>query len=259
MDFNELIREKFINIYNIDLSVSKNINIKDMIFPNYFNQKILNLNYENDYRAFEYCRIINKIFGFGKLSYYEIPEAKIEKNDIIFDCGANTGIFALYSAYKGKIVYAFEPSTLARHYLRHTQKYNQNIIIVPYGLSNENKKEYFNQADNPGASRLEEFKMPEYHKILYREKVDLLTIDYFVKMTGIVPDFIKMDIENGEMAALEGAIKTLKQYHPKCSISIHEDNIKNLEYIKSLFPFGYKFYIKEAEFYDTVLIGVYNE
>ena len=68
-----------------------------------------------------------------------------------------------------------------------------------------------------------------------------------------------MDIENGEMAALEGAIKTLKQYHPKCSISIHEDNIKNLEYIKSLFPFGYKFYIKEAEFYDTVLIGVYNE
>lgn len=258
MSFIEIVKEKFKQQYNIDLSQNKDIIINGMIFPNYFTKQILNLKFKKDYRAFEYCRIINKIFGFDNLSYYETPEVKIERNDVVFDCGANTGIFSLYGAYKGKQVYAFEPSTLIRHYLRNTQKYSNKITIMPFGLSNENKKEWFNQADNPGAARLEEFIIPDYHRILYREQVNLITIDNFVEKTGIIPNFIKMDIEDGELNAIIGAKRTLEIYHPKCSISIHEKNLKNIDYIKSLFPLGYKFNIKTEKFYDPLLIGVYN-
>lgn len=258
MWFIEIIIKKFKEIYNVDLEKQENINIKGMLFPNYCFKTILNLIGENEYRAFEYCRIINKIFGFDELSYYETPEVKIEKNDIVFDCGANTGIFSLYSAYKGKKVYAFEPGTLIRHYLRNTQKYSDKIIIVPFGLSNQNKKEYFIQTDNPGAARTQEFIIPNCHRILFKELINLITIDEFVEKTGIIPTFIKMDIEDGELNALKGAQKTLKKYHPKCSISIHEGNFRNTTYIKSLFPDGYKFNIKIKDYYDPLLIGVYN-
>ena len=259
MTFVEIVIKKFKELYNIDLEKQKDINIKGMIFPNYCTQAILNINGENEYRIFEYCRIINKIFGFGESSYYEIPEVKIEENDIVFDCGANTGIFSLYSAYKAKKVYAFEPGTLIRHYLRNTQKYSDKITIVPFGLSDKNKKEYFIQTDNPGAARAQEFIIPDCHRILFKELINLITIDEFVEKTGIIPTFIKMDIEDGELNALKGAQKTLKKYHPKCSISIHEENFKNTIYIKSLFPSGYKFNTKVEEYYDPLLIGIYME
>lgn len=257
--FTKEIINKFKNIYSINLDEGNEITIDNMLFPNYCNWKILNLNYENDYRDFEYCRIINKIFGVGyienQLSYYEIPEVKIDKNDIVFDCGANTGIFSLYASYKGAKVYGFEPGTLIRHYLKNTKNYNKNINIVPFGVSNENKKEIFFQTDNPGASRTKNFAIPPYHRILYKENIKLITIDSFVKQTNIIPTFIKMDIENGEIAALEGAKETIKNFYPKCAISIHDENLQKISYIKSLFPTDYKFYMrpKNEKFYDPIL------
>ena len=257
--FVDEIQNKFKNIYSIDLNNTKNIVIDNMVFPNYCVEKILNITYENDYRDFEYCRIINKIFGFNynqtKLSYYETPEIKIEKNDIVFDCGANTGIFSLYSAYKADKVYAFEPSTLVRHYLKNTQNYNSKITIIPFGVSNENKEDFFYQTDNPGAARFNGFEIPYYHRGLYREKAKLTTIDNFVNKTKIIPTFIKMDIEDGEVLALEGAKNTLQKYAPKCSISIHEINRDKIDYIKSLFPNNYTFYLKAEPHYDLLLLG----
>jgi FkbM family methyltransferase len=73
------------------------------------------------------------------LSYYENEYGYIKKGDIVFDCGSNLGIFAAYAASKGAYVYCFEPGTLVRHYLKETQKlYPNNIIIVPYGISDYN-------------------------------------------------------------------------------------------------------------------------
>jgi len=264
MDFVELVFDSFKKTYGIDLSKEKEINIDNMVFPNYCVQNILNLEYEKDYRDFEYCRIINKLFGFGylkeKTSYYEEEGViKIEPNDIVFDCGANTGIFSLYGAYKGKWCYAFEPSTLICHYLRNTQKYTNKISIVPYGLSNENKKEYFYQTDNPGAARFEEYHIPDYHKVLYRELNEVITINDFVRSTGAIPNFIKMDIEDAEVKAIEGAKETIKLYKPKCAISIHEANKDKFDYIKSFFPKEYKFVTKSAPFYDPVLLCYVGE
>ena len=141
MDFEELIVDKFKKLYKIDISKAKELEIKGMLFPNYFTNPVLDLGLERDYRPFEFCRIINKIFGFGELSYYEIPEVRLSEHDVVFDCGANTGIFSLYAAYKVSKVLAFEPSTLIRHYLKNTQNYNFKICSVPYGVSDINKEE----------------------------------------------------------------------------------------------------------------------
>lgn len=258
MNFEDEVINFFKDTYNIDLKEKNDVLLDNMLFPNYITQQILNID-QKGYTSFEYCRIINKIFGFNyvdsKLSYYENNKVKINSDDIIFDCGANSGIFSLYGAYKGKKVYAFEPMTLIRHYLKNTQRYNDKIIIVPCGIGDKVKKAYFNQADNPGASRENQFQMPAYHQILYKELVNIISIDAFVEKTGIIPTFIKMDIENGEVLALKGAIETLRKYNPKCSISIHEENIDNIKYIKSLFPTNYNFYLNKEKNYDIVLLG----
>jgi len=40
---------------------------------------------------------------------YEWGNVEIENGDIVFDCGANLGIFSILAANKGATVYAFEP------------------------------------------------------------------------------------------------------------------------------------------------------
>lgn len=259
MNFEEKVHNYFISEYNIDLEKEGQIEIDNLPFPNYIVNKVLNINNE-EYTDFEYYRIINKIFGFNyqetKCSHYEVDDIRILKDDIVFDCGANTGIFSLYAAYKGKCVYAFEPSTMIRHYLRSTKRYNNDKFkIVPYGVSNISGTKILAQADNPGATRTNDFIMPEYHKILYNEVINVITLDDFVEKTEIIPNFIKMDIENGEIAALEGARMIIQKYHPTFSISIHEENLDKLNYIKTLFTNNYNYILKnETENYDPVLI-----
>ena len=50
-----------------------------------------------------------------------------------------------------------------------------------------------------------------------------ITLDEYVKRSGIVPDAITMDTEGSEMLILKGSEKTLKKHHPKLFISIHDD------------------------------------
>ena len=40
-------------------------------------------------------------------------------------------------------------------------------------------------------------------------------------MPGLRPDFVKMDIEGGEMAALKGMSRTLEACHPRLAIAVY--------------------------------------
>jgi hypothetical protein len=54
------------------------------------------------------------------------------------------GLFALYCASKGAKVYCFEPMSYIRDFLNISKSiYPDNIYIIPYGLSNDEKEEYF--------------------------------------------------------------------------------------------------------------------
>jgi len=59
-------------------------------------------------------------------------------------------------------------------------------------------------------------------------KVPEITIDDYVKQTGIVPNAITIDVEGAESLVLQGAINTLKQYSPQVWVSEHDDLAINL-------------------------------
>jgi hypothetical protein len=71
-------------------------------------------------------------------------------------------------------------------------------------------------------------------------KVPLTTIDKIMGELKLpTVDFIKMDIEGAEMEALEGAVETVRQFHPRMAISVEHrpsDPDRIPELVQRLWP-----------------------
>lgn len=94
-----------------------------------------------------------------------------------------------------------------------------------------------------------------------QEQVRVSTIDKYVAEHGIPRiDFIKMDIEGAEGAALAGAVKTMRRWRARLAISLNHqptDIFRVPLYLDSL-GLGYKFYLDHYTIHheETVLYAV---
>jgi hypothetical protein len=75
-------------------------------------------------------------------------------------------------------------------------------------------------------------------------------------------DFIKMDIEGGELSALLGAAQTIKRFHPTLAISGYhkvEDMIMLPALIRGLDP-GYRLYLEHYTIHqeETVIFATWS-
>lgn len=55
------------------------------------------------------------------------------------------------------------------------------------------------------------------------ENYPQITIDDFVRVLGIVPDIITMDVEGSELEIMKGAIKTIEGHKPALMLSVHPE------------------------------------
>lgn len=161
---------------------------------------------------------------------YEYDKVILNEGDVVFDCGANIGVFSSVAAFKKCTVYAFEPAPNTIEYLKKTQHfYPESINICPYALSNSEGYVNFEVADNGNS---ENHMVNENLTDKQTIKVKMTTIDRFVKENNIEKvDFIKADIEGAERFMLKGAKETLAKFAPKISICTYhlEDDPKVLE------------------------------
>lgn len=208
----------------------KYINIKDFYFINPFMQS--------------YDYLLSWVYEAGDLllpgllnnytrideGAYENGEVNLQKNDIVFDCGANIGLFSTIAQQKGCIVYAFEPMPTAIGFLQELHTFlHDNFHIVPYALSDTSGTATFHAQsfDLLGASLLEKSTSTDQNYI-----VNVTTLDEFVKSNHIEKvDFIKADIEGAERDMIWGAKETIQKYTPKLSICTYhlEDDKQVLE------------------------------
>ena len=136
----------------------------------------------------------------------------MKPEDIVFDLGANFGMFTSYAAALGCEVYSFEPlGNAINSYLRYLNKFYPNIHLIEKAVSNKDGVSLLDvDNNNYGGSFINEKSGIE---------VNTITLDKFVEDNNIQRvDFIKADIEGSECDMLDGAKMVLKEFSPKISI-----------------------------------------
>ena len=157
---------------------------------------------------------------------------------VMVDIGANQGEFTIYSSSiltKGKVL-AFEPVKKQRALLCYNIDLNKlnNICVFDYGLSNLKQKLPIYTSDNvslhkgvhEGLSTI----YPSSSRNVLEEVVELDVFDdiFFDQINRL--DFIKIDIEGGELYALEGMKKSIEKFKPTVLIELNEETFNSAGY-----------------------------
>jgi FkbM family methyltransferase len=130
---------------------------------------------------------------------------------IALDVGANVGAYALvlgrWVGATGR-VYAFEPAVdmfraLADHIS--LNDLGRTVRAVPLAVADSDGEAGFSPSPTAGEGRL--LAQGESGRPM---TVTTTTIDAFCAAEGILPDFIKIDVEGWELAALRGARATIR-------------------------------------------------
>lgn len=150
---------------------------------------------------------------------------KAETGDIIIDAGACWGETTLYFAHEAGpsgSVYAFEfiPSNLAvlKQNLINNSHLATNVTIVEHPVWREPGLILYYSDDGPGS-----YITPDHAKRdAWDGTVSTVTIDELVSSRSLRRvDFIKMDIEGAELAALQGAEQSIRRHRPRLAISLY--------------------------------------
>jgi len=169
--------------------------------------------------------VLPSIFGDCSVSclgpYEYGNEIRLHKGDVVFDLGANVGLFSCVAASKGCKVYAFEPEGVpVCKYLEMNAKLNENVMVIWKAVGDKNEKvpfyynEKFDRDLDLCRSSIHREKEPDYCE----KEVEVIKLDDFVQEYGIKRvDFIKSHIEYAEHLMLKGAKKILQQFEPVLS------------------------------------------
>ena len=180
--------------------------------------------------------------GWGKLNirvrktepfvYYatyisgEYNRIHIEENDIVIDAGANIGDFTIKAAnlcQSGKVI-ALEPDPGSLQILRENIALNnlENVIILPYGLSDINGKAHLSNNNTTVSSTIME---EVTDSIQIETKTIQEILDTYCSNSNQV--VLKMDIEGAEKLVFSN-LKFLQKIR-ELSIELHgEDNVNNI-------------------------------
>jgi FkbM family methyltransferase len=159
--------------------------------------------------------------GSGSSSVKEEVAAsfKFIKGDglILFDIGANKGDWTQealrVAGDRIKTIYQFEPSSHNIHLLKDMFGTDGRVQLVPCAASDKKgTAELFSDEPGSGMASLHKRKLDHFHIDLKEAgSVETVTVDEIVKKHGVARvDFMKMDIEGHELAALRGAAVSLK-------------------------------------------------
>ena len=190
------------------------------------------------------------------LNQYEYKDICILRNgDVFFDCGACFGDTAIWAAEKvgdkGKII-AFEPIKEQGYVLkRNVEKYliAKRVVVEDFAVSDKTGWVSFIEG-GAGSKLVDEGNM----------KIKAVKIDDYCEEHGILPDYIKMDIEGSELAALKGAEHTIKTKRPRLAICVYHKPAEDLweipRFLKSCVS-SYRFYLKKSHYtWETVLFAI---
>jgi FkbM family methyltransferase len=152
---------------------------------------------------------------------YDAPVAaflreRVREGAVCLDVGANVGVyvlqFARWAGETGRVV-AFEPNPSALAVLRRHVELNdlkERVTVVPAAVGASSGEAVLHAAEAEGMSRLGEANRLIADRTV-EIKVPVVTLDEFCAAEGLAPEWLFMDIEGFEIAALEGARRLITE------------------------------------------------
>jgi FkbM family methyltransferase len=151
---------------------------------------------------------------------YDAPVAaflreRVERGAVCLDVGANVGVYVLQFAHwssPGGHVYAFEPNPAALSILHrhiHMNELSERVTVVPTAIGATTGEAVLYAAGADGMSR-----MGAPNRAIADQvqpiTVRLTTLDDYCQRARLTPDWLMIDIEGFEIAALEGARRLIE-------------------------------------------------
>lgn len=181
----------------------------------------------------------------------------VEEGDVVVDCGAAWGdtsiLFAQEAGPGGRVLaYEFAPSNLElfERNLALNPHVADRVELVRHAVSDADGVE-IRYSDDGTSTRVGEGD----------SVATTLTIDELVRSRSLDSvDYLKMDIEGAESAALRGAADTIRRFRPKLAICVYhraEDFHEIPELIASIEP-AYRFWLDHHTIHgeETVLYAI---
>jgi FkbM family methyltransferase len=210
------------------------------------------------------------------------PNARLELSGIarlaavpggtLFDIGANVGLVsALFCAMNpANRVYSFEPSPLLHDRLRAICALNhleERMFLQPVAIGKE--KGTLEMLVDPASGYVQTQRFEHSMWAAPRRiEVSVETMADASDRLGVVPDFIKLDIEGYEHEAICGAQSYLSKHRPTLLLELHlnyldQRNLSAKELLAMLTACGYSFFtyagtaLRPREIYDSPLSSVH--
>ena len=140
------------------------------------------------------------------------------QRSVCLDIGANIGNHTLYFAQFFNQVYSFEPHPEIFELLKFNVRKSNNVKIFQFGLSNKNDEMIIatDQDTSYGSSSLRNKVNSKFEKGAYDFNVQVKKFDDFFSQINEENNisFVKLDVENHELKALQGMKKILKHNSP---------------------------------------------
>lgn len=165
----------------------------------------------------------------------QVWKAFAPSSRVIFDVGANTGLYAVVSAAVAPQarVFSFEPHPKNARSLRKNLELNdaRNVEVCEIAVSRSVGSTVF---AIPADGRISDVSSIEtrftraYYDIQYQDlTVPMTTLDAFAKERGVFDqvDLVKIDVEYHELAVLEGARELLEKTRPAILAEVFDYDI----------------------------------
>lgn len=154
----------------------------------------------------------------------------LPQNGVVIDVGAHAGQFTKLFARMAPQghVYAFEPASYARSIVTTVTRLHglKNVSIIPSGLSDAPGHQTLSiplkSSGSLGYGLSHLGNDGDDNRPTWRETINLVTLDDFVKANGIRSmHLIKADIEGWEMRFLKGGAESISRFRPSVLLEIN--------------------------------------
>jgi FkbM family methyltransferase len=206
----------------------------------------------------------------GRAELSGIAESAL-RGGTFFDIGAHAGLIsALFcAAHPGNKVFSFEPSPISQKRLevmRDLNAFGDRMSIQPVAIGRE--KATMEMLIDPGGGYVQ---VQHFEHSMWdapqKIQVPIESIPDAAARLGVIPNFIKLDIESFEYEAIAGARSFLAQHKPELFIELHlnyleERKLAPRTLVTMLVDCGYQFFtyggmsLKPRELYDSPLQGI---